>query len=142
MYFHGKKSAGPIPFVVRYLPAPRLRQAGLTTNGTSDTYGRKSPFSVIPANPGPRSGIRRNDEKRRYWTFYELIKSEGFFPKRETTSQLFYPDKPGFLSAVCSGLDKLHLEPCISEDLDDFLFAPPAGVHSFKQESTLLDKTK
>jgi hypothetical protein len=32
--------------MVRYLPAPRLRQAGLTTNGKSDSYGISHPIAL------------------------------------------------------------------------------------------------
>jgi hypothetical protein len=46
--------------MVRYLPAPRLRQAGLTTNGKSNTYGLHNPFALR---------YRRVNE-----TFYEAVK--------------------------------------------------------------------
>jgi pyruvate/2-oxoglutarate dehydrogenase complex dihydrolipoamide dehydrogenase (E3) component len=55
-----KKSAGPIPFVVRYL----------TTNGTSDTYGRFHPFALR--------------YRRVNGTFYELIS----FMRQGVKSQL------------------------------------------------------
>ena len=62
MHFHGKKSDGPIPFVVRY-PFDLLRAVSkvepLTTNGSSDTYGRFHPFSLR--------------YRRVNGTFYELI---------------------------------------------------------------------
>ena len=45
--------------MVRYLPAPRLRQAGLTTNGKSTGYGSSPPFA-----------LRYRRVKR---TFYEVI---------------------------------------------------------------------
>gem|GEM_PF-6078436 len=32
--------------MVRYLPAPRLRQAGLTTNGKPDSYYRFKAFAL------------------------------------------------------------------------------------------------
>jgi hypothetical protein len=60
MHFHGKKPENCIPFMVRYLPAPRLRQAGLTTNGESNTYGLSHPFALR--------------YRRVNGTFYERIK--------------------------------------------------------------------
>jgi hypothetical protein len=41
-----KKSENIIAFMVRYLLAPRLRQAGLTTNGRSNTYGLHNSFAL------------------------------------------------------------------------------------------------
>jgi hypothetical protein len=35
-----------IPFMVRYLPAPRLRQAGLTTNGKANGGRISHPFAL------------------------------------------------------------------------------------------------
>ena len=59
MHFHGKKSAGPVAFVVRYLPAPRLRQAGLTMNGKQNNRSVTSPVRPVADAPTP---LRRRSE--------------------------------------------------------------------------------
>ena len=69
------------------------------------------------------------------------------FPDRlvgllDRSSDLFHPDKPRFLPALCRGLDKVHIETGIFEDFDDFLFASPAGPHSSKPKSNLLDEAE
>jgi hypothetical protein len=43
MHFHGKKKENIHPLIVRYLPAPRLRQAGLTMNGKQNNRSVTSP---------------------------------------------------------------------------------------------------
>ena len=48
MHFNGKKSENIIAFMVRYLSAPRLRQAGLTMNGKSNGCSVGRPFALRP----------------------------------------------------------------------------------------------
>ena len=108
--------------MVRYLPAPRLRQAGLTTNGKSDTYGLSHPFALR--------------YRRVNGTFYELIKFDGILKSRKTPLFVI-PANPGSGSGTGAGIQEIQevLDSRLrgSDDYGDFLRDRQTCLRKFQE---------